>query len=101
MEWVSEWGMWISLCDVGEVRVANVGSDASGVDSRFFSCYESNSRGDTMGGGQKGPGGESTSSGWSSSTAGAEEDTVETFVDRVFLTVFWILVDAAFLGLRT
>ena len=45
--------------------------------------------------------GESTSRGWSSSTAGAEEDTAETFVDRVFLTVFWILVEAAFLGFRT
>jgi hypothetical protein len=50
VEWVSEWGMWISLCDVGEVSVANVGSDASGVDSRFFPCHESHSTGDTMGG---------------------------------------------------
>ena len=40
VECADEGGMWISLWDVGEVSVANVGSeDASGVDARFFSYF--------------------------------------------------------------
>ena len=43
--------MWISLCEVGEVRVANVGSGA-GVDSGFFTySLESGRRRKGFGGG--------------------------------------------------
>src|SRR5579859_5062842 len=40
VEWVSERGIWISLCEIGEVNVASVGSDGSAVDSRFFPYIE-------------------------------------------------------------
>jgi hypothetical protein len=97
VEWVSERSM-CSLCDVGEVRVVNVGSGFAGVDSRFLTCssaFARRQRGHS-GGFRMGI----TSRDWLSSMAGAADDTL-TLVDRVFLTVFWILVDAAFFGFRT
>ena len=111
VEWVEEGGIWISLWDVGEVRVANVGSDPDGVNLRFIS-YEKEIRtphiktykAQVCEKPTKGWGyhiwGNNTLRGRTSSTAGTE-DTPLAFIERFFLPVFWTLVDTAFFGFRT